>query len=144
MMLTNVQIILILFSLIALYTIKRYFDYLNGIRGLKLLEIQLSASIDPDAINDLLDRFIEDIFNEYLINSSDLIQKTYITSDDEIKMRSDIIDIVGDRLSPYVYQKLSMYYNENSIPDIIAARVYQVVTAYVVTNNKPKQSKDDL
>lgn len=144
MMLTNVQIILILFSLIALYTIKRYFDYLNGIRGLKLLEIQLSASIDPDAINDLLDRFIEDIFNEYLINSSDLIQKAYITSDDEIKMRSDIIGIVGDRLSPYVYQKLSMYYNENSIPDIIAARVYQVVTAYVVTNNKPKQSKDDL
>lgn len=144
MVLTNVQIILILFSLIAFYTIKRYFDYLNGIRGLKLLEIQLSANINPDAINDLLDRFIEDIFNEYLINSSDLIQKTYITSDDETKMRSDIINIVGDRLSPYVYQKLSMYYNENSIPDIIAARVYQVVTAYVVTNNKPKQSKDDL
>ena len=143
-MLTTFDLVLILLVLIVFYAVRRYFNYLDGIKNLKQLEIQLNTTINPDMLNDLLDSFIEDVFNEYIINSSDLIQKTYITSDDETKMRSDLIDLVGDRLSPYVYQKLSVYYNEQAIPDIIAARVFQVVTAFVVTNNKPKQSKEDI
>lgn len=144
MVLNLVDLYVLLAFCMVFYAVKKYYQYLDRVRDLKLLEIQLNTVIEPEAIKGLLDDFIADIFEEYLINSSDIIQKPYITSDDEVKMRVDVVNLVADRLSPYLYQKVAVYYNEQAIPDIIAAKVYQMITAYVIDNNKIKPSRDDI
>lgn len=143
-MISNFTFCFILLILVVFYAIKNHNKYLNSIRELKLLEIQLNTKISAEEANNLLDDFISETFNDYIINAFDYIQKTYITSEDEVKIRSNVIDMVAERLSPYMYQKLSVYYNEKSIPDIIAVKVYQVVTMYVMNHNQIKSSKEEL
>ena len=125
------------------YISKRYFDSVEAIRQTKLLELQINTKIDP-TIGDQLDDFISNVFDDYLITATDYIQKEYISKDEEVDIRTNMCNLVGDRISPYLYQKLSLYYNESQIPDIISQRIYQLVTAFVVSKNSVKQSKDDL
>lgn len=142
-MFTNKEILFTFTLIVIMYIAKRYFDSLRSIQDLKLLEIQLSQKIDK-GIMDTLDQFIEDMFDEYLLTSPKYVQQIYISNDDEENMRDDLIDIISDRISPYLYQQLAVYCNEESIPDIIANKIYLLTTAYVIQRNSVKQSKEEL
>lgn len=142
-MFTPFELLYIVTLFVVIYIAKRYFDSLSSIRDLKLLEIQLSQNIDNNIV-DKLDDYLEDIFNDYILSSPKYLQQPYINSKDEEQMRQDLVDLVSDRMSPYLYQKLAIYYNENSIPDILANKIFLLVTAFVANKNTPKQNIEDV
>jgi hypothetical protein len=89
-----------------------------------------------DDIEARLDSVIESCFQEYSLMN--LVYKTdwYITEEEEITINKDICNLISDRVSPIMIKQLALYYNEDSIYDIIAKRVYFKVTNFVIEHNK--------
>ena len=44
--------------------------------------------------------------------------------------------IVAQRISPVMIEQLSLYYNSDSITDVIAKKIYFRVTNFVIEHNK--------
>ena len=135
---------LIAFLLLVLtYGVKRFFDNAEAARNIELMKFQINTQINPD-IMDLFDEFLSDCFDDYILDHPEYIDITYIAQQQEVEMRNGLLSMVGDRISPFLYQKLALYYNESILPDIIARRVYHLVTVFVMDKNTPKQNKEQI
>ena len=60
----------------------------------------------------------------------------YITEQEEIEINKEINHIVAQRISPVMIEQLSLYYNSDSITDVIAKKIYFRVTNFVIEHNK--------
>jgi len=141
-LLHQIPIIIGIITTLALIFNIGLFKFLNKWIEFKYTELeQKRYDIDThlnitDDIELRLDKMIESCFQEYTITM--LIYKTdwYITESDEIQINKDICDLVANRISHVFIKQLSLYYNEDSIYDIIAKRVYFKVTNFVIEHNK--------
>lgn len=88
---------------------------------------------------ELLDKFITDAFNEYLVFNISFQEDMYINTDMEKKMISEVSMQVLKNISPVMIGKISLYYNIDSLEDIIANKVYMLVSDYTIENNTIKQ-----
>ena len=59
-----------------------------------------------------------------------------MSMDNKLKITKDIAHLVAERMSPIVMQKLTLYYNEDAISDIISKRISFRVTNFVIEHNK--------
>lgn len=83
---------------------------------------------------ELIDNIISDSIQEYVVlNPNILMEKEYITTDNENKIREDIKNLVTSKLSDNTISVLSTYYND--ISEVIATRIYIAVTDFVSSNN---------
>ena len=140
----NIVAAIVLIAMGLLYKIAmKFIDVQHHKIDLDLMKFQIETKIDSEILT-LFDEFLSDCFDDYILDHPKIMEAVYISEQQELTIRNDMIDIVGDRISPFLYQKLSLYYNETILPDIIARRVYHLVTAYVVDKNSLKQSKDQL
>lgn len=89
-------------------------------------------------IQKLLDNLIDECMSDYLASNPEYVNTNYITDEAELSMRKQIANLVSNRLSEALYDKLSLYYNKFTIPSIIADKIYLKITAYVVKINTPK------
>ena len=53
-----------------------------------------------------------------------------------IEINKEINHIVAQRISPVMMEQLSLYYNSESITDVIAKKIYFRVTNFVIEHNK--------
>ena len=140
----NIICIIILICIAAVYALaKDYFKILNKKLDVDLMKFQIETKIDSEVLT-LFDEFLSDCFDDYILDHPEYMKAIYISEQQELSIRNDMINLVGDRISPFLYQKLSLYYNETILPDIIARRVYHLITAYTVDKNSLKQSRDQL
>lgn len=118
--------------------------YITNRKAIKLsmLELQLKTPIDPRIV-ELLDTFIEECFNDYIILNTEFIKDKYISEIEEQNIVSSLVDIVSSRISATMYKQLSVYYNEQAIPVIISNKIYQVVMNYVITTNAARETPED-
>lgn len=123
----EISIILVILSLISLIrTIKVKINQ-------DMLKLPQAHSLSE--ITNLIDSFITIEFENYKINY--LAHKDiYINREHEKKIMNDIIERVSKNLSLPLLNSLSLYYNKDSISDLIAEKVYFVVSLYVSQNNK--------
>lgn len=128
--------------ILGFYTVNRHYSALRDINEYNLLKLQIETKFDLTIVEQLED-FISNIFDDYIITSK-LLTQVYITEQDEVELRKDISNLVAERISPYMYQKLSICYNETQLPDIIAGKIYQLVTAYVIERNSVKPTLDKI
>lgn len=98
-------------------------------------EIDMNLEIN-DNIDKQLDTIIESCFTEYSLTNLIYKSEWYITEEEEIKITKDIAHLVAERMSPIVMQKLTLYYNEDAISDIISKRISFRVTNFVIEHNK--------
>ena len=56
-------------------------------------------------------------------------------------MIDKMVDMVSERISDTIKEKLEAYYDRDSVPNIVSSKIYMAVMAYVITQNQPK---DDL
>lgn len=100
--------------------------------------IEINAPMDTSIIN-MLDEFIKKEFDDYTILNIECKQDLiYINNDLEQKINKDVAYNVLKRVSPIMLLKLSMYYNKNSLNDIIINKIYMMTLTYVIGKNAPK------
>lgn len=131
-----------IFAGVILIGIVAYYRISNKAIAFRMLELQLKTPIDQ-AIDGILQEFIESCFNDYIILNADLLNRNFINEDDEKKMVDDLVTVVSDRLSATMYKQLSVYYNEKAIPGIISNKIYELVLAYVVEANSSKDKSSE-
>ena len=88
-------------------------------------------------INDIptiLNMVIDECFTDYKIKFLSLNDKP-INDAEEKLIRSNLTDMVVNRMSPAILDKLSTYYNLKNIGDIIADKIYITVLQYVSDHN---------
>lgn len=107
----------------------------KAVQEIMKYQIHVNADINS-SIPEILDLVITECFNDYRIKFLEPIEQGYITSEREIEIRSDLVRIVTGRISEATLDKLSLFYNINSIADILADKIYICVMNYVVDHNK--------
>lgn len=98
--------------------------------------INVTAQID-NSVPLILETIINECFTDYCImNLSQYGEGVYIDDETEKKIRTDIVEMVSNRISPSALDKLSLYYNLVSIANVIADKIYILVMGYVVNQNR--------
>lgn len=101
----------------------------------QLYNINQHLTID-DHIDEMLDSMIRTCCEEYVLTKTMHLGSAYINQQMEIDMNKEVLELVVQRLSPVFTQQLTLLYNEGSITDIIAKRVYFEITNFVINHNK--------
>lgn len=134
MIVKNCVEILFLISLIALvyFTITILIDIKRKIRQ-DLIRLPEVKSLE--SVNNLMDNLITSEFETYRIMYLEHKQD-YINREYEKKILHEVIDKVSDRISISIMNNIALYYDPDSISDIIAEKVYLLVSLYVAENNR--------
>lgn len=133
--LTLLKVLIIFSMLVVCVVIHKWSKFKEKKLEMELHEININVNVS-NGIDERLDNMIETCFQEYSL--TELFHKSdwYITEQDEIDINKKINYLVAQRISPVMMEQLCLYYNENSITDIIAKRVYFRVTNFVIEHNK--------
>lgn len=134
MIVKNCVEILFLISLIALvyFIITILMDIKRKIRQ-DLIRLPEVKSLE--SVNNLIDTLITSEFESYRIMYLEHKQD-YINREYEKKILHEVIDKVSDRISISIMNNIALYYDSDSISDIIAEKVYLLVSLYVAENNR--------
>lgn len=116
-----------------------YYKIKQRVLRLKEYEININANIDS-TIQDLLEAFVAECFNDYIVLNVAYRQIEFINDEMEDKIRKGVADLVADRMSSAMLDKLSLYYNVQSIGEVISNKIYLQVLDYTLNNNAIKDS----
>lgn len=124
----------------------KYFDLKKKEHDREIMKLQLSVNIDREPIIKTLDEFIEEVFNDYISQHVKYINMVYISNDMQKTIITDLVDMVSERMSPYLYQRLSLIYNEKAIPEVLSNKIVMMVTLFSSDKNtvKPKDEQVNL
>lgn len=136
MIVKNCVEILFLISLIVLvyFIITILMDIKRKIRQ-DLIRLPEVKSLE--SVNNLMDTLITSEFESYRIMYLEHKQD-YINREYEKKILHEVIDKISDRISISIMNNIALYYDPDSISDIIAEKVYLLVSLYVAENNRIK------
>lgn len=134
MIVKNCVEILFLLSLIVLvfFIITILMDIKRKIRQ-DLIRLPEVKSLE--SVNNLMDTLITSEFESYRIMYLEHKQD-YINREYEKKILHEVIDKISDRISISIMNNIALYYDPDSISDIIAEKVYLLVSLYVAENNR--------
>lgn len=126
----QIIIMILLLSIISLV--------INFKKKIKEDRMRLDQSKSLDEVISLLDGFITSEFDNYKIMNLEHKDFEYINRQFENEIINDVMNIVMSRLSVNILYTLSLYYDKTAINDIIAEKVYFIVTIYVYNINTTK------
>lgn len=127
-------------TLCLVFIVTMIYIVISNNRHKKILEeltryqIDVSANINEE-IPALLESILKDSFDDYRIMYLEPSDQGYINSEREIEIRKEFSTFVGDRISEATMNKLSLFYNYNSIPAVIADKVCIMIMDYVIKHN---------
>ena len=128
-------IILIIALAIAIITVWAiWLDHRHKKSLEELSKYQMHLGMPINDIPTILNMVIDECFTDYKIKFLSLNDKP-INDAEEKLIRSNLTDMVVNRMSPAVLDKLSTYYNLKNIGDIIADKIYIIVLQYVSDHN---------
>jgi hypothetical protein len=82
-----------------------------------------------------LEEYVNLSLREYNAFHPELKPDDTINSTEEDVIRDAVRDMVVSRIPPIFLKKMSYHYSEDSIPDIIANKIYLIVTAHIYSHN---------
>ena len=129
------MIMCVVFFIFIFNVVDRIFEYKEEKLEIEKHRIRLETELSTD-LDSLLDRIINNCFNEYKVMELIIKPDWYIKENEEIKINKDIAELVAQRLSPTIMDKLNIVYNENAISDIIAKKIHFIVANYVIEHNR--------
>ena len=115
----------------SIYTMNKH---KSNMENLTRYNINVAANIDR-SIPGVLEYLIQDCFNDYKVKNLAYKIEEYITPEREAEIRKDLVEVVTKRLSRATLDKLSLFYNIDSIATILADKIYIIVMDYVVDHN---------
>ena len=102
--------------------------------------LHISAQIDK-TIPELLEYIIQESFRDYEATTLVPLNEDYINEEREKEIRAELVNIVGERISPIALEKIAIFYNEDNIAKVIADKIYITVMTYVVEHNSKWSEK---
>lgn len=95
--------------------------------------------------NQMIDGFISREFDNYCAKNLNFRSLDVISDKQQDMIRRDLLKLVQERMSTNILYKMSLFYEVDKIPDIIAEKVYLLVTAYVITiYNTPSREEEEI
>lgn len=122
------------FSLLLLYCI-HYLRFLkkDKEKRLRLEQFTITATIDAEAtVIKSLDTIINKTLAEYTYANIDCNPNFKFTPNIDSELTTLISNRVIDEISMVMFDKLSLVYQKDKIPEIIANRVYLQVVPYLI------------
>ena len=122
------------FSLLLLYCIY-YLRFLkkDKEKRLRLEQFTITATIDAEAtVIKSLDTIINKTLAEYTYANIDCNPNFKFTPNIDSELTTLISNRVIDEMSMFMFDKLSLVYQKDKIPEIIANRVYLQVVPYLI------------
>lgn len=107
------------------------------------LDTNLKVSDTINSIPEILDIFINNCFADYVLINLPPDQQgmpQFVTDDMEIKIRKDLAELVSARISNTLLQQISIYYNLDTIGEIIGTKIYAVVMNYAIQSRLPRDN----
>lgn len=135
-----IYFIIFLIIIIGIFFIKFINDFImieKEKNNIKLFEVNVTTPNDNEAIESL-NKLIDDALSDWVILNRGYKQDEYINSEEEKRITKAICELVNSRISSVLLDKLSFYYASESMPEVIATKVYIKVLNYVITVNKLK------
>lgn len=102
--------------------------------------LHISTQIDK-TIPELLEYIIQESFRDYEATTLVPLNEDYINEEREKEIRAELVNIVGERISPIALEKIAIFYNEGNIAKVIADKIYITVMTYVVEHNSKWSEK---
>jgi hypothetical protein len=127
-------ITLCIIALLVVYFIHRNIEYKNELLEISKYEINTRNTIEMNA-SDLLTRFIEDCFIDYQVMILIPRDELYINDEREQEITNDLVNKVAERFSPNMLDRLSTFYNPDSIDKVIADKISIIVSNYCIDHN---------
>ena len=130
--------LLLLFFIIELFLIaKNKFAYDREASRLGFMKL----SVDVEEIDNTIDKFIEICLNEYLAYNPQLQNEVYINEHKEKDIVAGVAKLVVDRISPVLFDRLSLVYAAENIRDVISRKVYMRVVIYEMEHEQYKKQE---
>lgn len=110
-------------------------DYNNSLDDKRLKErnFNINTKIDEN-IESELDRFVTDCINEYiLINYAHT--NNYLNADECDKIFREVVDMIKKRLTPALFDKMTLYYNKEEIGNVIVYKAYLNIMKFIMERN---------
>lgn len=131
-----IYIVLAVSTLITLYTIARKFARIMNCKILFERDIQMyKLQFSEQDILKHLDFIIEEFLDYYVVMNITPKQIYYINNSMETEMVNVLGEVIPTRISPALYSKLSLIYDNNQIGTIIGEKIYTKVLEYVIEFN---------
>lgn len=102
---------------------------------LKRYNIDMYLDITFDEVNTMIDNYISNIFDTYVILEGYAINSEVISQKEENDINRDIGTLVGSRMSKPMHDKICLFFSTNSIPDVLSEKIGMMVMNYRINHN---------
>lgn len=116
----------IAFFVVILVLIYKYFNFKKD---------QFYLNYDTSNVGTELDNFIKECLTEY-VTFNGYQEVSYLSSEDEDKLKEELVNMVSARLSDRLFKRLCIAYKESAVYDIIAIHIATIVMGYVIETNR--------
>lgn len=131
--------ILFFIVMLLLTAIVAIFDSMHNKKLLyQLSRKQTISNIQIDeSIPHLLELFVNETFVDHLsiVYGPARRPDAYITDEMEIKLRTEMVQKITDRMSDMLFEKLCEYYSLERMGMVLGDKVYNLITNYVIDSN---------
>lgn len=132
--------IIILICVTIIYLICTTFSIIGNllleIKKIKINEFSsnINSKIDEKTF-ELLDKIIEESFSEYIVLNVEYKDIEYVDNKLEKEITTNVSHLVAERLSKTLINKISLVYNIDNLPKLIAEKVYLHTLNYTINKN---------
>lgn len=111
-------------------------------KDININNVKMNAT-SLEECNQMIDGFISREFDNYCARNLNFRSIDVISDKQQDIIRRDLLKLIQERMSTNILYKMSIYYEPERIPDIIAEKVYLLVTAYVISiDNTPSREEE--
>jgi len=113
--------------------------YIDIILDYKYTKLAMNTDIEQSSKSiEYLNNHIENIFNDYIVTSSDLLTNMIISEEKEQRIMKEVTSLVTSNMSKSFVLKLSTIIPMEAISEYVSTKVYILITSYVLDNNSSK------
>lgn len=115
-----------------------FLGILVSLTSIKIADRVIYSKINykRENIPELLNRVITDNFNEFMVLNPRYLEEVYINNEQQREIVEEVVSLILSRISKPLWYKLSLYYNEKALVDIITKNVYTAIVNFAVEKNK--------
>ena len=120
---------------LAVFSILQLGKNLNKISEILNIRTKLNIDISDDMSLDIIDHLIDESVASYKIMKLEYQDDLYISEDIQNEMIEWILRDTLNKISPLVFDKLSLLYNKEIVEDMILRKIKYIVMQYTIEVN---------
>ena len=120
---------------LAVFSILQLGKSLNKISEILNIRTKLNIDISDNMNLDMIDNLIDESVASYKIMKLEYQDDLYISEDIQNEMIECVLRDTLNKISPLVFDKLSLLYNKETVEDMILRKIKYIVMEYTIEVN---------